>query len=844
MPRYAFRYLLLAVLVACSCQVRGNYAHKLFDILINPGASPAPPFSLRGVSRGIASSDLRDDEILAINGRPYRSERQFEDAVYGHRPGDPITLTLSEPNGHAIEKKVPVDSERTNFSTGSQWALAILMEFPVPLVCIFLGAFAVAVRPSDGNAWLLLLLLLSFSEISARDYGPESSFYLVWNSVMGGLWPVFMMLFGIYFPERSPMEKRRPWLKYLFVIPFAAVPLLSTGIGLLWIYDINAAVVYRPLYVRLALVQTIVGMIAVSTYFANIGIKQRIASADSRRRLRILSWGSSISLTPILLLVIFSIARGNGIILAGVPLPISVVALLFLALFPFTLAYAIVVERAMDLRFVVRRSIQYGLARGGFQVGRLILVCAAIYLLRAVVLRGNDEWRDLEFAGIGLGLFILRRSRANNASQWLDRRFFREAYDAERILAGLAKEAGGFVEIGPLLEGVASRISEALHVPDIVILLPEGDRFVPRYSTRPGQPMNIDAAGRIAKNLRERNEALEIYFDKPPLWLRSLSAEELQTLDFMRTQLLLPIAGRGELIGIMSLGAKLSEAPYSGTDIRLLQTIASQMSLAIENSRLAASLAAEAAERERANREIEIAREVQERLFPQSIPAIPGLDCAGYCRPARGVGGDYYDFLALEGGRLGIAIGDVSGKGIAAALLMASLQASLRGQAAAGVHDLAVLMRNVNKLVYEASTSNRYATFFYGEYDPATRLLDFVNAGHNAPVILRGEEVVRLEAGGPVVGLLPGARYAEDRCRLEPGDILVAFTDGISEAQNEAEEEWEEDRFIAAARRCSGLAAREMIRAIFRDADEFTGKAKQYDDMTLLIVRLSAGPIQ
>lgn len=838
MPRYAFRYLLLAVLIACSCWVRGTYALTLFRVLSNPDAAPAPPFMLRGVSRAIASSDLRGDQILAVDGRPYTSERQFENAIYTRHPGDPITFTLSEPNGHAFEKTVPVDSQRGNFQSASQWALAIVMEFPVPLVCIFLGAFAVAIRPSDGNAWLLLLLLLSFAEISSRDYGPESSFYLVWNSVMGGLWPVFMMLFGIYFPERSPFEKKRPWLKYLLLIPFAAIPLISTAIGELWVYNVNAAVVYRPLYVRLALLQTIVGMLAVSMYFVNVGSKQRTASADSKRRLRILVWGSSISLAPVLLLVVVSVVRGNGIIFEGIPWPLTLVALLFLALFPFTLAYAIVVERAMDLRFVVRRSIQYGLAKGGFWVARGLLIGVAVYLIRVVILHGNDELRALEFAGIGVGLVVLRGSRANKASQWLDRRFFREAYDAELVLADLAKQAGGFVEIAPLLENVASRISETLHVPDIVILLQEGDRFVPRYSTRPGEQMNIDASGRLAKTLRERGEALEIYFDKPPVWLRSLSAEELQTLDFMRTHLLLPIAGRSGLIGMVSLGPKLSEAPYSVVDIRLLQTIASQMSLAIENSRLAASLAAEAAERERANREIEIAREVQERLFPQKVPAIPGLDCAGYCRPARGVGGDYYDFLALEGGKLGIAIGDVSGKGIAAALLMANLQASLRGQAAAGVQDLSVLMHNVNKLVYEASTTNRYATFFYGEYDPATHLLCFVNAGHNAPIILRGEEVLRLEAGGPVVGLLPGARYAQDECRLDSGDILVAFTDGISEAQNEREEEWEEDRFIAAARACSSQTARDMIRSVFHAADEFTGKAKQYDDMTLLILKL------
>jgi sigma-B regulation protein RsbU (phosphoserine phosphatase) len=216
------------------------------------------------------------------------------------------------------------------------------------------------------------------------------------------------------------------------------------------------------------------------------------------------------------------------------------------------------------------------------------------------------------------------------------------------------------------------------------------------------------------------------------------------------------------------------------------------------------------------------------------------VDCWGYCRPARGVGGDYYDFIELPDGRLGVAIGDVSGKGIAAALLMASLQASLRGQTMAGIGDLATLMLNVNKLVYDASQSNRYATFFYAEFDPKTKLLSYVNAGHNPPVILRGSEIIRLEACGPVVGLLPEVGYTMDSCQLQPGDIFVGYTDGISEAMNEQDEEWEEDRFIAAARAVAQEGSKALVEGIFRRADAFTGAAKQYDDMTLLVMKLAA----
>jgi sigma-B regulation protein RsbU (phosphoserine phosphatase) len=748
-----------------------------------------------------------------------------------------LRLTLSEPSGTAIERDVEIRSQKTNFARVSDIAVAVCLDVVIPIIALGLGFAAAIIRPRDKNAWLLLFLTMGFAQLArSSDWlAPGADAVQIWEGFWNACYPIGMLLFGIYFPSRLELDRRRPWLKYLFIVPVAICELAYWSIVVVWTRDINAALPFRLLFVRLYFADMIFSIVGVTGFFVTLGYKARHdPSADARRRLRVLHTGALIALFPMFLMVVHSLYRRSNL-LQGVPWPVTVTALLFLALFPLTLAYVIVVERAMDLRFVIRQSLQYGLARGGLWVARSALFVLAIYLFSTAARSG----RAIELVSVGIGLIFLRRQTADRATLWVDRKFFREAYDSERVLQELATEVGHYVQIEPLLAKVAGRISGTMHVPDIVVLVREGERFVPRYSTRPGEPMNIAANSRIVRNLRERKEALEIYFDKPPLWIRSLDAEELQTLDHMRSQLLLPLAGQEQLAGILSLGPKLSEAPYSHADIRLLQAVASQTGLALENSRLVASLAAAAAEKERANTELEIAREVQERLFPQKFPVIPGLDCAGYCRPARGVGGDYYDFLQLADGRLGIAIGDVSGKGIAAALLMASLQASLRGQALAEIHDLSALMHNVNKLVYEASTSSRYATFFYGEYDSAARRVTFVNAGHNAPVILRGEGVIRLEAGGPVVGLLPQARYGQDCFVFEPGDIFIAFTDGISEALNEREEEWEEDRFIAAAARCRKLDARQMIESIFAAADAFTGEAKQYDDMTLLIVKVT-----
>jgi sigma-B regulation protein RsbU (phosphoserine phosphatase) len=852
MTRAWRQYTALAFLLACAGAFQAGNLSYVIQAMRHPSEVSSPPFQLVPATRTIATGPLAHDEILSIDGQAFRAAGQFYEAVYRGHPGDRLDLVLSEPSGRAFEQSVPLGDQTANFNSVSAIALMACLDLFIPLVCLGLGFLVAFIRPRDPNAWLLLLLLIGFSGLVGRsDWYNSWPVTFLWQAFGNATWSIWMMLFAIRFPTRFPADRRRPWMKWLLLGPSIVAAAAFWSAIWVWNHDINAPLLPQKLFGAVYFANTLLQIFSVSVFFTVLGIKSGTeTSPDDRRRLKILRTGASFGLGPMALVIVYSLIRRSDLF-TYVPWPVEVFALLMNALFPVTLAYVIVVERAMDLRFVIRQSVQYAIAKLGVWALRIAIGWIFVALLVNNT-RGASVWVT---AGIGaMGLVVFRQSMASRASTWVDRKFFREAYDAETVLSELAAEAGRYVEIDPLLEKVARRISDTLHVPDIVILVREGRVFRTRYSTRSGEPMDIAADSRILAAPETHDGPLQVYFDKPQPWMRALSTEELQTLVFMRSELLLALRGRGsedgQAAGIMSLGPKMSGEPYSKTDIRLLQAIAVQMGMALENSRLAASLVEAATHREAMNRELEIAREVQERLFPQKLPHIAGIDCFGYCRPARGVGGDYYDFIRLPEGRLGIAIGDVSGKGMAAALLMANLQASLRGQTMAGVRDLAELMRNVNKLVYDASTSNRYATFFYGEFDGATKTMSYVNAGHNAPLILRGDGVLRLEASGPVVGLLPEVSYAMEECRIEAGDIFLGYTDGISEALNERGEEWEEERFVAAARRgaerCSGersAAAQysnEIIDEIMRSADAFTGAAAQYDDMTLVVVQFCA----
>jgi sigma-B regulation protein RsbU (phosphoserine phosphatase) len=409
------------------------------------------------------------------------------------------------------------------------------------------------------------------------------------------------------------------------------------------------------------------------------------------------------------------------------------------------------------------------------------------------------------------------------------------------------------VETRPLIETVAARISETLHVPRVAILLSGGGSFRPAYALGYSSAPDV---GFLANNgtlriLAKQREPARVYLDDPNSWLyreSAVSDEDRAKLSQLQSELLLPLSTRDKLLGFISLGPKLSDEPYSGTDVRLLKSVAVQTGLALENARLMSAIADEVAHRERLNREVEIAREVQERLFPQTLPPIVDIEYSGACRTALGVGGDYYDFLALPDGKLGVALGDVSGKGIAAALTMASLQASLRADAMRAGNDIAGLITRVNQMLYDASAEDRYATLFYAQYDPATRRLSYVNAGHCPPILLRSAaksgRVERLDqAGGTVVGLLKDCAYEQSEASLAPGDLLVIYTDGFSEAMNPDFTEWGEERLIESIVGCSGLPARGVITRIMQAADAFAAGAPQSDDMTLVVLRVIERPV-
>jgi phosphoserine phosphatase RsbU/P len=811
-------------------------------------------FSIAYLKRNAMEAGLHEGDILlAARGRPVTGSAVWGEAIASAKAGDAVSVSVTSKKGQP-PRTATIHLARYAANPGRLLAVALFVVLPI--FCLGLGFWVAAVRPRDVRAWLLVVLMLHFAVFF--DGGIE--FWAPWvrdlaaayRSAAQNTWEIWILLLGIYFPEPfAPVPFRRAWWKWLawVLIPplaFFALVFVVSAVGELENY---AAIFFlHRLLAPFEALGMVVSYGAIAGFVACIIAKSgKAASPDARRRLRLLYLGTLVSFTP--LSILYITARLKGVDSeAYFPWWLSLTSYLMFFLFPVTLAYVIVVHRALDVRVVIRQGLQYAFASSGIMVLKIaILSGVAIGVYEVASHAGNRSLLSTLIIAAGVGVAIAQRRLLQRLKQWTDRRFFRDAYNAEQILSELSDKVRSLLDAPALFKTVSERIAESLHVGQVAVLVDGSGPYRPAYALgyNPAPAVAFPESAATVRRLQTAGEPARVYLDDPDSWVYQapeVTDEERAHLAALGAELLLPIAGRDKLLGFISLGQKRSEEPYSGMDMRLLKSVATQTGLALENARLTAAIADEVAQRERLNRELEIAREVQERLFPQNLPPIHGLDYCGYCRPALGVGGDYYDFLQLPNGKLGIAVGDVSGKGISAALMMASLQASLRGQTFDGPDDLARLMSRVNRLVFEASAANRYATFFYGQYDPRTRELSYVNAGHNAPMIFRRKDgswqVLRLDQGGPVVGLLPEFACQQATLALVPGDVMLAYTDGVSEAMNPADEEWGEERMMAAAESCAGIAAEEMIRRLIAAADAFAAGAKQHDDMTLSVLRV------
>jgi sigma-B regulation protein RsbU (phosphoserine phosphatase) len=310
-------------------------------------------------------------------------------------------------------------------------------------------------------------------------------------------------------------------------------------------------------------------------------------------------------------------------------------------------------------------------------------------------------------------------------------------------------------------------------------------------------------------------------------------AQHSVVLSQIRSVMAVPLASGEEIFGMVYVDNPFNNR-FKEEDLKVLTTIASVASIKIENDRLLD----ERLEKRRMEEELKVASEIQMRLQPFAPPKLDGWDMTGVSFPCREIGGDYYDFIHRKrDSHLIVAVGDVSGKGTGAALLMSSLHAAVRAQSQTRA-SISEVMGEINGYIFENSPSNKFLTLFYGELDPETGVLTYSNGGHNAPMLVRASaDLERLDKGGLPIGMMQGVAYQEASITFERGDVLVIYSDGITESINEREEEFDEDRLIEVVKNNLGRSASGIRDRIDEALSRFVGTTAPVDDMTLMIIK-------
>jgi sigma-B regulation protein RsbU (phosphoserine phosphatase) len=621
--------------------------------------------------------------------------------------------------------------------------------------------------------------------------------------------PLFLHFF-LVFPERRRILDRWPWiLPAIYAPPFAFYVQFS----------------YEQLFgTRMATIGALQQM-ALGIYFtAGLASLVSIYTGSSdptlRQRVKFLTLGTVLGTLPFL---VFNIALGKLFgrddlaLLGAVPM----------VLVPVSFGYSIARYRLMDIEVIIRRSLVFALLTG-VVVGAYLVLVVVVGNIVLDVSGQNSQLVAIISTLIIAAAFAPARERIQG---FLERRFFREKHNLQEALAALSREIPTSLDRAGLLELIDERIRGLLHptslyfveAEDGIISVPDGDgSFVmPWLSTVILQRREPVTPETIQTEL-QRNV---------PATIANQRNLEISRVSAANLEVFVPAFAGDRLVGGLALGPKRSEVAYDGSELEVLKTVASQLAVQLENIRLYT----EEVERQKIEEELSVARAIQRRLLPAQVPDLSGFELARLNVASAQVSGDYYDFVDL-GETWGLVIADVSGKGLPASLLASNLQASIRALATYRSEPAAIFTA-VNTTLYESTDPERFATAFLACLDPGTGLIRYANAGHNYPILRRSDgRIEELARGATPLGAFPGIDYQEARTGLEPGDVLVLYTDGVTETEDPEGDQFGEKRLEDLLHRCHGCTAETIVDRI-RDAVDSHGEGSAGDDMTLIVVR-------
>lgn len=660
------------------------------------------------------------------------------------------------------------------------------------------------------------------------------------------IWEFFfptLLLFSSIFPqERGPRRRFRSFTLVVYA-PHVFHFLLLLGISLLGsrvsLQSLHVPEATRPL-VNVAGLPFHLFLAIHRSLFSLVNLGYGVLSAvflirsyreahlpRLKRQLRVIGAGL------IACLALYSLATSIPVLL-DLAIPVWARSLLTIAALTVgsgSIAYAMVRYKFLDTKLLARRGILYAVA-SAVLIGFYLTVVTRLSQLVSSV--SGVETRVLEPVFLILAL-ILFQPVISRVEERLELMLIRDRGDYRNVLRRMGRELLTAIDLNEMLAQSIGTLSEVLLLRSAyaVAFTREGPVLQVGAGKVPGREAVAQLAGLLARvPLDQDSVRLDEDFAPLPPEDRDLLVGEFHAA------LVFPLHSKGETVGGLLLGLKATDTGYNAEDVNLLSTLAGQMSVSVQNGLLLRERVAVA----RMEEELNLARRIQSTFLPSEFPVMPRFEVYGMNTPSREVGGDFFDLVPLKDGTFYLAIADVSGKGVPAALLTSMLQASLRIQAET-TESVASIVTNINTLVARSTTTEQFATFFLCRVDQESLRMEFSNAGHNYPLVCRKDgERVFLEKGGIVLGLMTAARFEEARLDLRPGDRVVFYTDGVNEAMNRAGEDFGEERlWDLVAGLPSDLSAREMTNRVVEELYRFLDGEEPQDDVTVMILRVLEG---
>ncbi len=853
--------------VLCGQGIFPRFADLHFDVADEHGrvvvrsVAPASAEAAAGLIPGM--------QLLAINGRKITNLAQVQQSqIYWLWGGGPVRLSVKS----GVGSRLLVFRAEPGSVPWGRWVFIVVLA-----LYFFCGVYILLQRWDTPSAfwfgWTMALIGLLEAQVAvprwiamwtAGGRPLATMFWLLGTAATGLLLPVvvyfiFRAMGAMFSGDEGQLRPSRWAVAYLVLLAVTAA--------------CNETAYFSPSFPNSAAADAAAILIGVCFLTALFGGRLLYRCADGLRRdvrtqrlLTILRWAAWVSFVPPLLA-----ETARALIGAAPPSHLgSIIEFLplTLAIYPLVVAWAIRRQRLFGIQGLLRRSLQYAFLSGGLGVAYYVPLAAFAFMI------GNAGAGTGRLAGGITGMAVtivggrLTRRRLHTA---LDRRFFREAYEAEQVLGNLGSQMGRFWERGALEAFVLEQMDAALH-------LSWAGVYESGAPDAPAQLGQYRVAGEGASGRKQRALPPPQILTPPPEAGGAAASEKTPVYQpapasrggpGMRSgneawngaEAAVGLRSHETWFGWMLLGPKLSEEPFTKRDLGLIAAVASQLAAALAN----AELVAEVRKRDRISQELLMAREVQQRLLPQELPAVEGLDLAVEYAPAREVGGDYYDVFELEPGVVTLVVADVAGKGFSAALLMANLQALVRGAQARSA-PLEERVARINQQLARSVLPGQFATLFIAEMDAIRGIVTYCNAGHEPPLYARAqarrevalqavtargptgasharatadEPMETLDAGGIPLGLFPEASYESGTVAYGPGDLLLVFTDGATDAMNAGDESFTRERL--GAELAQGVAqewdAAQLVRHLRAAIERFTGARPQFDDLTLLAAR-------